>query len=56
MSPREGIDLVHLIDDALHSRIWREITLEVGRPYCLSGQANVGNRDLVALAITSRLL
>ena len=53
MSAREGIDLAHLIDDAFHCRIWREIALEVGRPYSLPGKTNVGDRDLVALAVTS---
>ena len=56
MRAREGIDLVHLVDDARHCRIWREIDLEEGRPDSLTGNANVGNRDLVALAITSGLL
>src|SRR5512144_3069526 len=55
MSTRKGIDLVHFMDNALHSRIRREIALEIGRPYRLSGKANVGNRDLVALAITPGL-
>jgi hypothetical protein len=56
MGPREGLDFVQLINDAFHRGEWREITFEVGGPDSLAREANIGDRDLVALTVTSRLL
>ncbi len=56
MGPCEGVDFVQLINDAFHRGEWRKIAFEVGGADSLAREANVGDRDLVALAVTSRLL
>src|SRR6185312_14371500 len=55
MRAGEGVDLVDLVDDALDRRERRQVGFEVARSRCLSGEADVGDGDLIALAVAAGL-
>src|SRR4029450_10013258 len=56
MRASEGIDLVQIVDDALHGWIGREFAFEIGCAHGLAGKANVRDRDRIALTIAAGLL
>src|SRR5437016_8093560 len=53
MGSCEGIVLRASAADTRDGRIWSEVDLEEVRPRNLAGKANIGNCDLVALAISA---
>src|SRR5262245_43119600 len=55
MGPGEGVVLHAGIDDAPHGRKRREVEFEQTCPYRLARQADVGERDSVAMAIAAGL-
>src|SRR5262245_33716653 len=56
MRAREGVDLEAFLDDPRHGRIGLEIDLEQFRADRVGDEADVGQRDLVAVAVAAGLL
>src|SRR3954469_5714763 len=52
----ERLVLPASVDDALHRRIRRDVALEIESADRIAGEADVGERDLIAMAVTAGLL